>query len=98
MRIRFRAYTSTIKHFSDKQMLETIAIRNLIMLMSGYIFSWLPYAVVSLNIYFDVIKSGETSAYLTLVASLFAKLSFIWIPTFYLLTNKNLRIKQTEQL
>ncbi len=93
VRIRFSVH-KFMKSIIDRNVkIERIAIRNLLLLIFGYLASWIPYSLISLTIYLSLFKiNSETAQHLSLYFGLLAKLSFIWISTFYLFSNKNLRI------
>ena len=74
-------------------LMERRALINLILLVIGYIVSWLPYAVLSFLIYFNIII--EINPVLSLIISSIGKLSFIWTSSFYIFSNKNLRARFT---
>ncbi len=72
---------------SEQIRTERLEITNLIALICGYLCFWLPFALVSLVIYFGVARENM-SPLVMLYSGLIAKLSFIWIATFYLFTSK----------
>jgi hypothetical protein len=94
MRRRFQSNKTMKTMIAKRIKTERQAIRTLILLIVGYLVSWLPYAVAALLLYFGFIKTQRMSPYVTLLSALIAKLSFIWIPTFYIITNKNLRVNE----
>ncbi len=95
MRNRLSAQHQARSLITKRIRTERSAIRSLIFLTIGYVVSWLPYALLALATFFGLINNSQVSPYLSLFFGLFAKLSFIWIPTFYIITNKNLRLKET---
>ena len=63
----------------------------IMILISGFIITWTPYALVSM--YSAFIRPNSVNGLYSILPALFAKSSMIWLPAFYLFTNVQIKSK-----
>jgi hypothetical protein len=67
---------------------------NVIALISGFVFSWTPYAFVSMWCAFK--DCNDIPPLLHSYLAIFAKSSMVWAPVLFLFANKNMIINMTQ--
>ena len=79
------SYASLLRRLKNEKDLTFTSMIFTVM----FILSWLPYSVVCFNQAFAFSK--RIRPLLSTIASMFAKLSLIWVPLFYIILNRKIK-------
>ncbi|XP_021355908.1 visual pigment-like receptor peropsin [Mizuhopecten yessoensis] len=77
------------KSYANMLKREVKVIKTMFILVCAFIFSWVPYSVMSIYAMFNDINSLDPLLYM--LPTLFAKASVIWNPIIYLFINKSFK-------